>query len=127
MGPTVLRPYVPFLMLLALAAASAAMMIIMSHMMGPRRPTDVKGQPYESGIAPLGNARQRFSVKFYLVAMLFIIFDIEVVFLIPWAVIYSSGAGAMSMGALLVEMLIFLATLFVGYVYAWKRGAFRWD
>jgi NADH-quinone oxidoreductase subunit A len=123
----VLRSYLVFLMLLVFVAGNAAMMIVMSHMMGPRRPTEIKGSPYESGIPPLGDARARFSVKFYLVAMMFIVFDIEVVFLVPWAAIYFSGTGATSMGALLVEMLVFLATLFVGYVYAWKRGAFRWD
>lgn len=122
-----LRPYLVFLLLFAFVAGNAAMMIVMSHMMGPRRPTAVKGQPYESGIPPLGGARTRFSVKFYLVAMMFIVFDVEMVFLIPWAAIYFRGTGATSMGALLIDMLVFLATLFVGYIYAWKRGAFRWD
>jgi NADH-quinone oxidoreductase subunit A len=76
---------------------------------------------------PLGSAHERFSVKFYLVAMLFIVFDIETVFLIPWATIYFNDAGSVTMGFLLVEMLVFLALLFVGYIYVWKRGAFQWD
>ena len=119
-----LQPYIAFLILLAFVAFNAAMMIGMSHMMGPRRPTEIKEAPYESGMPALGNARERFSVKFYLVAVLFIVFDIEVVFLMPWGTIY---LGSRNIGALLVEMLIFLFTLSVGYVYAWKRGAFRWD
>ena len=103
-------------------------MVVGSHFLGPRRPTDVKDRPYESGMPPLGSAHERFSVKFYLVAMLFIVFDIETVFLIPWGTIYFGGAGgALRMGFLLVEMLVFLAILGVGYIYVWKRGALQWD
>jgi NADH-quinone oxidoreductase subunit A len=124
-----MQPYVPFLMLLGLAIVAAATMIVGSHFLGPRRPTDVKERPYESGMPPLGTAHERFSVKFYLVAVLFILFDIETVFLIPWATIYFSGGGhgAVTTGFLLVEMLVFLLILFVGYIYVWKRGAFQWD
>lgn len=82
----------------------------------------MKRTPYESGMPPLGDTRGRFSVKFYLVAMLFIIFDIETVFMIPWGVTFRQ------LGLLgLVEMLLFVVILFVGYVYAWKRGALEWD
>ena len=125
-----MQPYIPFLMLLGLAIVAGVTMIVGSHFLGPRRPTEVKDRPYESGMPPLGTAHERFSVKFYLVAMLFIVFDIETVFLIPWAAIYfRSGAqpGAVTMGFLLVEMLVFLAILFVGYLYVWKRGAFQWN
>lgn len=124
-----MQPYVPFLMLLGLAIAAGATMIVGSHFLGPRRPTDVKERPYESGMPPLGTAHERFSVKFYLVAVLFILFDIETVFLIPWATIYlaGSGQGSVTTGFLLVEMLVFLLILFVGYIYVWKRGAFQWD
>jgi len=125
-----MQPYIPFLMLLGLAIVAGVTMIVGSHFLGPRRPTEVKDRPYESGMPPLGTAHERFSVKFYLVAMLFIVFDIETVFLIPWAAIYFGGGtqpGAVTMGFLLVEMLVFLAILFVGYVYVWKRGAFQWD
>jgi NADH-quinone oxidoreductase subunit A len=118
--------YIPFLMLLGLAIIIAVSMIVGSHFLGPRRPTDVKERPYESGMPPLGSAHERFSVKFYLVAVLFILFDIETVFLIPWAAIFLSG-GSVSTGFLLVEMLVFLLILFVGYIYVWKRGAFQWD
>ena len=118
--------YVPVLLLLALAVATAIGMIVLSHFAGPRRPTAEKGMPYESGMPPLGSGQERFSVKFYLVAMLFILFDIETVFMIPWGTIFF-GAGGPSMGFLLVEMLIFIGVLLVGYVYIWKRGAFEWD
>jgi NADH-quinone oxidoreductase subunit A len=120
-------PYVPFLMLLAFVLVNAAGFVVVSHFAGPRRPTAAKGAPYESGMPPLGSGHERFSIKFYLVAMLFILFDIETVFLIPWGTIYFGGGGAISMGFLLVEMLIFIAVLLVGYVYVWKRGAFEWD
>jgi len=128
-----MQPYIPFLMLLGLAVVAGVTMIAGSHFLGPRRPTEVKDRPYESGMPPLGTAHERFSIKFYLVAMLFIVFDIETVFLIPWAAIYFGGGaqpGATqmgSMGFLLVEMLVFLVILFVGYLYVWKRGAFQWD
>jgi NADH-quinone oxidoreductase subunit A len=128
-----MQPYIPFLMLFGLALVAAVTMIGGSHFLGPRRPTEVKDRPYESGMPPLGTAHERFSVKFYLVAMLFIVFDIETVFLIPWATIFlggaqgGGGAGSATMGFLLVEMLVFLVILFVGYVYVWKRGAFQWD
>ncbi|MGH9894833.1 MAG: NADH-quinone oxidoreductase subunit A [bacterium] len=122
-----MQPYIPFLMLLGLACVAAASMIGLSYLLGPRRPTDVKERPYESGMPPLGTAHERFSIKFYLVAVLFILFDLETVFLIPWATIYLSGGQTVSTGFLLVEMLVFLLILFVGYVYLWKRGAFRWD
>ena len=119
--------YVPVLLLLALAVATAIGMIVLSHFAGPRRPTAEKGMPYESGMPPLGSGQERFSVKFYLVAMLFILFDIETVFMIPWGTIFFGAGGGPSMGFLLVEMLIFIAVLLVGYVYVWKRGAFEWD
>src|SRR2546427_5837651 len=126
-----IQPYASFLLLLLLVVANAVGMIAASHLITRRRPTPVKELPYESGMPPLGNARERFSVKFYLVAMLFIIFDIETVFLIPWGTIYFGGAaagtGGPSTGFLLLEMLVFMFILGVGYVYVWKRGAFEWD
>ena len=122
-----LRPYSIFLILFAFVVANAVMMLGLSHFAGPRRPTTIKGTPYESGMPPLGDARERFSVKFYLVAMLFIVFDIETVFLLPWAAIYKNGAPGVSTGFLLVEMIVFLVILAIGYVYVWKRGALQWD
>ncbi|MFN2398715.1 MAG: NADH-quinone oxidoreductase subunit A [Gemmatimonadaceae bacterium] len=114
------------------------MLLVLSHLTMRQRPTAVKQAAYESGIPALGDARERFSVKFYMVAMLFIIFDIETVFMIPWATYYrhlscavplvngSCPAGQVSFFGL-GEMLIFMAILFVGYIYVWKKGALQWD
>src|SRR5947208_10709508 len=102
------QPYLSFLLLLGFVAFNAVLLIGLSHLLAPRKPTALKDSPYESGMPPLGNAHERFSVKFYLVAMLFIIFDIETVFLIPWGTIYLSGAGsaaAPSTGFLLLQVL----------------------
>jgi len=126
------QPYLAFLLLLGFVAFNAALLIGLSHLLAPHKPSAIKDSPYESGMPPLGTARERFSVKFYLVAMLFIIFDIETVFLIPWGTIYFGGAGGgagggPSTGFLLVEMLVFMFILAVGYVYVWKRGALEWD
>ena len=120
------QSYLVFTILLVFVALNAAILIGLSHLVAPRKPTVLKGTPYESGMPPLGSAHERFSVKFYLVAVLFILFDIETVFLIPWAVIFM-GNGTLTTGFLLVEMLVFLLILFVGYIYVWKRGAFQWD
>jgi NADH-quinone oxidoreductase subunit A len=122
-----LESYVPVLMLLGIAGFTAVGMIVLSHLVIRRRPTPMKDTPYESGMPPLGSGQERFPVKFYLVAMLFIVFDIETVFLIPWAAIYLSGQETVGLGFLLVEMVVFLAILAAGYVYVWKRGAFQWD
>lgn len=120
-----LQPYIPVLLLLVFVAANAALILGISHLLQTRRPTAIKGEAYESGMPALGQARDRFSVKFYLVAMLFIVFDIETVFLIPWAVAFAQMRELG--GVLLLEMLTFVAILGVGYVYVWKRGAFQWD
>lgn len=105
--------------------ANAVLIIGASHLLQTSRPTAVKLAPYESGMPVLGNARERFSVKFYLVAMLFIIFDIETVFMIPWAVAFQQIPELG--GVLLLEMATFVGILGVGYVYLWKRGAMEWD
>ena len=125
-----LQPYIPILLLIAFVVANAILMLGASHVLSTYRRTPTKIAPYESGMPVLGDARERFSVKFYLVAMLFIIFDIETVFLIPWGTIFLDGGGAAggpSTGFLLVEMLVFMLILAVGYVYVWKRGALQWD
>jgi NADH-quinone oxidoreductase subunit A len=121
----VLQPYIPILMLLLFVALNAVLILGISHVLSTYRPTPIKVAPYESGMVGLGDARERFSVKFYLVAMLFIVFDIETVFMIPWAVAFQQLEGLA--GLLLIEMLTFVAILAVGYVYLWKRGAFQWD
>ena len=120
-----LQPYVPLLVLIAFVVANAVLMLGLSHALSSYRRTAVKSAPYESGIPVLGDARERFSVKFYLVAMLFIVFDIETVFMIPWAVAFRqlNELG----GLLMLEMFIFIAVLGVGYIYIWKRGGLEWN
>jgi NADH-quinone oxidoreductase subunit A len=120
-----LQPYVPLLILIAFVIANAVLMLGLSAVLSTYRRTPTKIAPYESGMPVLGNARERFSIKFYLVAMLFIIFDIETVFMIPWAVAFRQ-LGDMA-GLLIIEMLVFIVILAVGYVYIWKRGALQWD
>jgi NADH-quinone oxidoreductase subunit A len=122
-----LASYIPLLLLIALVVFSAVAIVVLSHLFSASRPTPVKDQPYESGMPPLGSARARFDVKFYLVAVLFIVFDIEVVFMMPWAVAFRQ-LDILGLGVLggLLEMLVFVAVLVVGYVYVWKRGALEW-
>jgi NADH-quinone oxidoreductase subunit A len=126
-GDAVLESYVPLLMLMVLVIVSAVAMVGLSHLFSASRPTAIKSQPYESGIPPFGTARERFEVKFYLVAVLFIVFDIEVVFMMPWAVAFRH-LDILGLGALggLLEMAAFVVVLVVGYVYVWKRGALEW-
>ena len=114
--------YIALLMLVGIVVATAVGMLAVSHLVSPLRPTKLKATPYESGMPALGGTRERFSVKFYLIAMLFIVFDIETVFMIPW------GVSFRELGLFgLVEMGIFVVILLAGFVYAWKRGAFEWD
>ncbi len=118
--------YIPILMIFAVSALTAVGMMVVSHLVSSYRPTPVKDMPYESGITPLGDARRRFTVKFYLVAMLFIVFDIETVFLYPWAVFFRDALDVMG-PFLLAEMGIFVAVLGLGLVYVWRKGALEWD
>ncbi len=125
MSTLMLQPYIPLLLLIGFVIANAIMMLGVSHILSTYRRTPTKIAPYESGMPVLGDARERFSVKFYLVAMLFIVFDIETVFMIPWAVAFNQ-LTAIS-GLLIIEMFVFILVLAVGYVYIWKRGALQWD
>ena len=120
-----LRPFAPILLLIAFVAANAILLIGLSHYLSSTRTNPAKLQPYESGMPVIGDVRQRYSVKFYLVVMLFIVFDIETVFLIPWAVAFRGLAD--SAGLLIVEMFAFMLVLGAGYLYIWKRGALQWD
>jgi NADH-quinone oxidoreductase subunit A len=125
-----LQPYIPILILIAFVIANAILMLGLSHVLSNYRRTPTKIAPYESGMPILGDARERFSVKFYLVAMLFIVFDIEVVFMVPWAVAFfqaRENALPLSPGLVILDMVVFMLILAVGYVYAWKRGALQWD
>lgn len=117
-----MRSYLPVLILLGVSLANAVALVALSHLVSPYKPTPVKLEPYESGISPLGSTRERFSVKFYMVAILFIVFDIETVFLIPWSVLFRD-LGLFGF----VEMMIFILVLLVGYIYVWKKGALEWD
>lgn len=123
-----LMNYVPVLMLGALAVTFAFGMLGISRLLGVRgRRSKIKDTAYECGMLPVGEGTTRLSVKFYLVAMLFILFDIEVVFLYPWAVVYKSMlADAATRNMILVAMLSFIGILFVGYLYALKKRAFDW-
>jgi NADH-quinone oxidoreductase subunit A len=118
----VLQEYVPLLLLLAFVVVTAAGIIILSHLYPGASATPIKLTPYESGIPPLGDTRSRVSVKLYLVAVLFIVFDIETVFMIPWGVAYRQ-LGLFG----LIEMFVFVLVLLVGFIYAWKRGALEWS
>ena len=132
------RTYLPVLLLLGFVALNAVLIVALSSLVIRRRPSPVKDSPYESGIPPLGDARERFSIKFYMVAMLFIVFDIETVFMIPWGAYYrqlSCGVplvgGACPAGNIsffgLGEMIVFMVILLAGYLYVWKKGALQWD
>jgi NADH-quinone oxidoreductase subunit A len=121
-----------FLPILAYAGVMIGFVVtnlVLTHIIGPRRNTVVKNMPYESGMDPVGDARQPFDVKFYLVAILFIVFDVELLLLYPWAASAYSAEGGVPAGLrgpVFVVMMVFLATLGIAYVYAWKRGVFRW-
>src|ERR1039458_5337497 len=114
--------YFPVLLQAVVAMLLAAGLITVSYLLGKRVKNRVKDMPYESGIVPTGDARQRFSVKFYLVAMLFIVFDIEAIFLYPWAVVYRE---LLMPG--FIEMLIFVILILSGFFYIWKKGALDWS
>ena len=117
-----LESYLPILVMLATAVLVAGLLLVVSWYVGNRRPSRAKLSPYECGVPPVGSARDRFSVKFYLIAMVFIVFDIETVFFYPWAV----EAGKLGVFGL-SEMAVFVGILLAAYVYLWRRGAFDWD
>ena len=121
MPTTYAEVYFPVLLQAVFAMGVAAAMLGISYVLGKRVYNRVKDLPYECGITPTGTARERFSVKFYLVGMLFILFDIEAVFLYPWAVVYRD----LKMFAF-VEMLLFIALVMAGFFYIWKKGALDW-
>ena len=121
-GFLMLADWAPILIFLILVTGFALVSVIGSFVVGMRKPSPEKLTPYECGMQPVGNARERFSVKFYLVAMLFLLFDIEAVFLFPWAVVYRD---LKLFG--FFEMLVFIAIVLAGYVYVWKKGALEWE
>ncbi len=122
-----MKEYLSILIVFIFVLGFAVTQIVLSHLVGRRRDTREKLMPYECGMDPVGSAHQRFSVKFYLVAMLFILFDIEAIFLVPWAVVFRGLIERLSRSFVFFEMMIFIAVLFVGYVYVWKKGLFEWN
>jgi NADH-quinone oxidoreductase subunit A len=123
-----LYDYLPILLMFVVAAGFAVGNVILSTFVGQRKRTRTKLMPYECGKDPVGSARERFSVKFYLIAMLFILFDIEVIFLVPWAAVFRTFAtqGPAMRWFVYLEMMVFIGLLLVGYIYVVKKGAFDW-
>jgi NADH-quinone oxidoreductase subunit A len=126
--------WAPVVLLLIIGIGFAVTNIAASLIIGPSRTGPGKEETYESGMVPIGDTRKRFNVRFYIVAMIFLVFDVEIVFLYPWATIFAPAAGnraapnGRQFGAmLLVEMGIFVAILLLAYIYAWGKGVFRWD
>jgi NADH-quinone oxidoreductase subunit A len=119
--------YLPIAILMIIATGLALLIVALGHLFGPRRPSNRKMEPYESGMKPIGPGTRRMPVRFYLVAVLFIIFDIEVVFILPWAVVLKNFIG-MGLGFYaLIVMAIFILVLLVGFIYEWKMGAMEWE
>ncbi len=122
-----LLDYLPIVLMFVVAFGFAAGNVLLSQLVGQRKATRTKTMPYECGKDPVGTARERFSVKFYLIAMIFILFDIEVIFLIPWAVVFKSLVAEGLSTLAYTEMMLFVGLLLVGYVYVVKKGAFDWS
>lgn len=123
-----LATYYPIFAYLVVLILFVTGVMVMTHTIGPNKKTAVKQMPYESGMDPIGDARQRFDVKFYLVAIMFLVFDVELLFLYPWAVVAYRDGGPFGVlqGPVFWCVLTFIALLFVAYVYDWKKGVFRW-
>lgn len=128
-----LGTYYPIFAYLALLIAFAASTLVIAHVLGPRRNTVGKQIPYESGMDPIGDARQRFDIKFYLVAIMFLVFDVELLFLYPWAVVaYQTDASGQSLipeelrRHVFLSVLAFILLLVLAYLYDWKKGVFKW-
>jgi NADH:ubiquinone oxidoreductase subunit 3 (subunit A) len=120
--------YAPLGVLFAMAVLFGVGNVILSRLIGPNRGGQVKGMTYESGMNPITSARRRFNVRFYIVAMTFLVFDVEIIFLYPWATVFGSvspesGLGPMFLG----RMLFFLLTTVIAFAYAWRKGVFRYD
>jgi NADH-quinone oxidoreductase subunit A len=121
--------YMPIGIMFLVAAGFGVSQLLVTQLIGPRKRTAVKLMPYECGKDPIGSARDRYSIKFYTVAVIFLLFDIEVLFIIPFAVAFKSliAAGPAVFGTVaFVEIMVFIATLIVGYIYVWKKGTFDW-
>jgi NADH-quinone oxidoreductase subunit A len=117
-----LENWAPILIFAILVAGFAFTSLVLPRLFAVRRPTSEKLEPYESGMKPVGTARERFSIQFYLIAMLFLLFDVEAVFLFPWAVVYRD-LGFFGF----VEMFLFILVVLAGFIYVWKKGALEWE
>ncbi|MGD9689375.1 MAG: NADH-quinone oxidoreductase subunit A [Phycisphaerales bacterium] len=123
-----LNSYLPILLLITMAVLFGIGNVVASLMLGPRRQGAVKGLTYESGMNAIGNARKRFNIRFYLIAMVFLVFDIEIIFLYPWAVTFPSLDHSLGHGGLwLARILFFIFTTLVAYIYGYRKGVFRFD
>jgi len=120
--------YGPLVVLLLMAVAFGVGSLIATSILGPSRSGDVKGLPYESGMNPIGSARRRFNVRFYVVAMTFLLFDVEIVFLYPWAIVFSNLDNHGPLAPLFLgRVLFFILTSIIAFAYAWRKGVFRYD
>jgi len=121
--------YIAIGLMIVLATIVALIAIGLGNLFGPKKKSDMKSMPYESGMNPYGEGTRRMPVRFYLIAVLFILFDIEVVFFLPWAVVFRNfiNRGNGWGWFILAEMIVFIAILLVGYIYAWKKGALEWE
>jgi NADH-quinone oxidoreductase subunit A len=117
--------YIPVLIMMAIGIGLGSVILLMSSLLGPKLPNRRKNMPFECGMPPVGDARQRFSVRFYLVAILFLLFDVEAIFFFPWAVVFREFLAINSF--ILIEMGFFVAILLVGYYYVLRKGALEWD
>jgi len=120
--------YLPVLLIIVMAVAFGVINLVVSNFLGPKRSGDIKDAPYESGMNPIGSARKRFNIRFYILAMTFLVFDIEIIFLYPWAVDFTQLAqGSAEATLFLGRVLFFLLMSIIAYIYAWKKGVFNWE
>jgi NADH-quinone oxidoreductase subunit A len=121
--------WAPVLLLIVMAVGFAVSNVALSIIIGPGRTGKGKEETYESGMVPIGDTRKRFNVRFYIVAMIFLVFDVEIVFFYPWATIFPDAIakGGSASGLLLIEIILFVVILLLAYVYAWGKGVFQWD
>jgi NADH-quinone oxidoreductase subunit A len=123
-----LSSYLPILIIIMMAITFAVANLVITNLLGPRRVGDVKGITYESGMNPVGTARKRFNVRFYLIAVVFLVFDVEIIFLYPWAATFANLAPQSDEALLwLSRIMFFLFTTVVAYLYGWRKGVFRFD
>jgi NADH-quinone oxidoreductase subunit A len=129
--PAPQNAWAPVVLLIVMAVGFAVTNLVASLVIGPSRTGPGKETTYESGVVPIGDTRKRFNVRFYIVAMIFLVFDVEIIFFYPWATIFGDAVArpelGISGGLLLFEMLLFVAILLLAYVYAWGKGVFQWD